>query len=366
MFLRRVVAIFIALLVFVGLIGMAFAAHESTVYFFYGQGCPHCAIVENYFEENRMYDAYAIDAREIYFNRENALLYTNLMSELGVPREERGVPAVVMGETVIVGDQPIISRFEREADVFLAEQEVEEVAKPEAEHFDEAGEQGLNLTIAAVLAGAVVDAINPCAFAVLIILMTTILASGDHRKALRAGLAFSVSIFLSYFLMGLGLYRALTAGSLGATAFRVVGWLAIILGLLNLKDWLWYGKGFLMEVPMSWRPRLKGLLQSVTNPAGAFGIGFLVSLFLLPCTSGPYVVILGMLAKQTLQLQAMSYLVIYNLVFVSPMLLITFLVYRGLSPQKVEELRQKRLKTLHLVAGILLLAMGIAILKGWV
>jgi cytochrome c biogenesis protein CcdA len=166
--------------------------------------------------------------------------------------------------------------------------------------------------------------------------------------------------------MGLGLYRALGTGGWGQVFFKIVGWLAILLGILNLKDWLWYGKGFLMEVPLSWRPKLKSLIASVTSPAGAFGIGFVVSLFLLPCTSGPYIVILGMLANKVMQAKAWLYLVIYNLVFVSPMVVITWAVYKGFDPMKAEEMRQKRLRTLHLIAGVLMLVMGVVILKGWV
>ena len=167
----------------------------------------------------------------------------------------------------------------------------------------------------------------------MIILMTTILATG-HAKALAAGLAFSTSIFISYFLMGLGLYKALSLGGVADWFFKIIGWVAIVMGLLNLKDYFWYGKGFLMEVPMSWRPSLKGLIRSVTSPGGAFAIGFLVSLFLLPCTSGPYIVILGMLAKRVLDVKAISYLFLYNLIFVSPMVLISVAVYRGFDPNK--------------------------------
>lgn len=196
--------------------------------------------------------------------------------------------------------------------------------------------------------------------------MTSILATGNARKALKAGLAFSLSIFISYFFMGLGLYKALSLGGISDIFFKIVGWLAVILGLLNLKDYFWYGKGVLMEVPLSWRPAMKGLIKSVTDPKGAFFIGFLVSLFLLPCTSGPYIVILGMLAKRVLDIKAISYLLLYNLIFVSPMVLISFAVYRGFDPNKAEEIRQKRLRLLHLIAGVVMIGMGLIIVKGWI
>ena len=143
--------------------------------------------------------------------------------------------------------------------------------------------------------GAAVDAVNPCAFAVLIILITTVLAAGGRRKALQASLALSLSIFLSYYMMGVGLYSAIAAAGVTRALYIAVTILAILIGLFNLKDYLWYGRWFVMEVPPGWRPKLKALIGRITSVPGAFLIGFVVSLFLLPCTSGPYIVILGLL-----------------------------------------------------------------------
>lgn len=362
MLLKRLFAVlFIIPLVFVFAIS-AHAEENSKIYFFYGTGCPHCAQVEKFFEDEKLFDTYPIDKREIYFNRDNAILFNDILDRLNIPSNERGVPTVVIGDKVLVGDKPIMENFKIYADESLQNIDKAEKAKPDPESF----EQKPNLTLAAVIVGSLVDAINPCEFAVLIILMTTILATGNSKKALLAGLAFSVSIFISYFLMGLGLYKALSLGSVSGWFFQIIGWLAILLGLFNLKDYFWYGRGFLMEVPLSWRPRLKNLIHTVTSPGGAFAIGFLVSLFLLPCTSGPYIVILGMLAKNTLNIQAVLYLLLYNLIFVSPMIIISLAVYKGFNPAKAEEIRQKRLRTLHLITGIIMLAMGVIILNGWI
>ena len=60
-----------------------------------------------------------------------------------------------------------------------------------------------------------------------------------------------------------------------------------------------------MEVPLSWRPKMMKLIQSVISPCGAFVIGILVSLFLLPCSSGPYMVILGLLKSTNIGLKGL-------------------------------------------------------------
>lgn len=333
-------------------------AQEKQIYYFYGTGCPHCANVDQYFLENGFYKKYPIQKYDVYFDRDASVLYNETLDSLNYPKTSRGVPAIVVGETVFVGDKPIIDGFEAAAYSYLESGNVPsslEVNKSES-----------SLTLPLVIGASIVDAINPCAFAVLIILMTTVIARGGGRKALKSGVAFSVSIFISYFLMGLGLFKAIELGGFSGGVFKIVGWLAIALGILNLKDYLWYGKGFLMEVPMSWRPKLKSSIQSVTSPMGAFFTGFLVSLFLLPCTSGPYIVILGMLAKNPLDTTALLYLVLYNLIFVAPMIAISVAVYKGFDPKKAETERQKRLKLLHLIAGIIMILMGMFILVGYV
>ncbi len=338
------------------------AANSLQIYFFYGTGCPHCSQVEEYFEKENIYTKYPVIKKEIYFNKDNALLFNTLLDNLKILNNARGVPTVVLGDKALIGDKLIIDNFINEADKYLlnnSEQSKKDIPS-------DTKEQKLNLTLFAVIMGSLVDAINPCEFAVLIILMTTILLTGNAKNSLKSGLAFSASIFISYFLMGLGLYKALSLGGFSNFFFKIVGWLAIILGLFNLKDYFWYGKGFLMEVPLSWRPKLKSLIGSVTNPKGAFLIGFLVSLFLLPCTSGPYIVILGMLAKRVFDFQAILYLLLYNLIFVSPMILISWMVFKGFDPNKAEEIRQKRLRTLHLIAGLIMLVMGFVLLKGWI
>jgi len=183
---------------------------------------------------------------------------------------------------------------------------------------------------------------------------------------MRAGLAFTLSIYISYFLFGIGLFSALQITGIYYWFYKIIGILAIIIGLANIKDYILYGAGgFVIEIPRSWRPTLKNLLSKVTSPLGAFIIGFVVCLFELPCTGGPYLVILGLLAEKTTILSAIPSLLLYNLVFVLPLLIITFAIYFGYSNvSKATEWKDKNLRILHLVAGIIMLALGIIITLG--
>lgn len=227
----------------------------------------------------------------------------------------------------------------------------------------------LNLTPWAVVCGAAIDAINPCEFAILILLMASMLiGEGNRKKALLTGLAFIAAVFISYFLMGIGLLEFIRHYTLSFSGYfyKIMGGLAIIIGLLNVKDYFWYGKGVLMEVPQRWRPKMKELIRRVVSPWGGFLTGLLISLFLLPCTSGPYIVILGMLATKTTFFTAFLYLILYNLIFILPMTIIVLAMYFGLPPEKAEAWRKEKIRLLHLIAGIILLALGGVILGGWI
>jgi cytochrome c biogenesis protein CcdA len=231
------------------------------------------------------------------------------------------------------------------------------------------GLRSLNLTPVAVACGAAVDTLNPCKFAVLILLMASMLISGENKKALKAGLMFTLAIFLAHFLIGISIFQIISHYTISFSGifYKIVGVIAVIIGLLNIKDYFWYGGGgFIMEVPQSWRPKMKGLIRGITTPWSAFLIGLLVSLFLLPCTSGPYAIIIGLLAVKTSVFKAFLYLLLYNLIYIIPMLAIILAMYYGLSPEKAENWRKNKIRLLHLIAGLVMMALGIVTLAGWI
>lgn len=352
--------------------------NEVHLVYFYGEGCPHCAGLESYLESiKETYPSLKVESYDVYFHNENRVLFEELCSAFGT--EIKGVPTTFIDDKVIVGfSNSVGNSIETEINRCLNEtceypldkvsdgntSDIIEVVA-DSSPSEEPGKTELKkkLTIPAVISAAAVDAINPCAFAVLIILLTTILTASNKKRALFSGLAFSLSIYIAYFLMGIGLFSAIQAAGLTRGFYILVAILAIFVGLFNLKDYLWYGKWFKMEVPMTWRPRMKLILKGVTSPAGAFFVGFLISLFLLPCTSGPYIVILGLLANVATRNYAIMLLLLYNLIFILPMVLITFGIYFGFTDVKqAEEWRGRKLKVLHLIAGIIILLLGIGML----
>ena len=139
----------------------------------------------------------------------------------------------------------------------------------------------------------------------------------------------------------------------------------MIIGALNIKDFFMYKPGGIVtEMPIFMRPKVKKIIKKITSSKGAFITGFIVTIFLLPCTIGPYIIVSGLLADLGL-LGALPWLLYYNAVFVLPMLIIVGIVYYGFA--KVDEVsgwKQANIKVLHLIAGILLFLVGFALLMG--
>ena len=220
---------------------------------------------------------------------------------------------------------------------------------------------------------ALADSVNPCAIAVLtMVLMAILIQNPEKRKrVLCGGLAFVASIYIGYLFYGVviiqlfkGFAELLRENSV--YIYNGLGILAMVMGALNIKDFFMYKKGGIAtEMPIFLRPKVKKIIQKITSPLGAFIIGFLVTLFLLPCTIGPYIIASGLLSDLG-TLGALPWLLYYNLLFILPMLIIVGLVYYGFTKvQDVSGWKERNIKKLHLIAGILLFAVGFALLMGW-
>ena len=229
------------------------------------------------------------------------------------------------------------------------------------------------LTFAKITMLALADSVNPCAIAVLAMILMTILMHNPEKKkrVLYSGLAFILSVYIGYMAYGLIItqfFRSF-AELLRVNAvyvFNGLGIFAMVLGALNVKDYFMYKKGGMAtEMPMFLRPKVKNGIDKITSPSGAFIVGFIVTLFLLPCTIGPYIIASGLLAELGF-IGAIPWLMYYNLIFVIPMVAIVFLV--AFSFRQVEEVsgwQKKNIKRLHLISGILLFLVGLALIAGW-
>lgn len=88
----------------------------NKVILFYGDGCPHCAIVEKYIEENKIKDKISFAQKEVYYNQSNAKELEEKAKICGLPTDSIGVPFLWNGEKCLIGDQDIIDFFKQKTD----------------------------------------------------------------------------------------------------------------------------------------------------------------------------------------------------------------------------------------------------------
>jgi len=390
------------------LLGIGFA---QDYIFFYGNWCSHCAKVEEFLKEHDVFDKFKIQEKEIYFNGANRKEFLEYGEKLWIAPEDMWIPLLIVNNentcTNLVWDKKIIDYFTEK----IAEENIDNAPKTCTSSEPITGSLKLydksilslqettdpipvmseplssvswamisweNIQSGAVadieevpptlkeklwffaimLPAAISDSINPCEFAVIILLLWTILIrTKSRRKVILTWLAFSLAIFISYFLLWIWLWK-IFASTTNTNVVKIIAWsLGILVWLANLKDVFRYGKWFVMEVPFSRRARLKTIIQDITSPIGAFCIGIVVSLFLLPCTSWPYITILSYLsAEQVDKFWGIIYLLVYNVFFILPMVIITLLV--SLWKAKTEHLATMKDKynwLIHLIVWLLML-----------
>lgn len=230
-----------------------------------------------------------------------------------------------------------------------------------------------NISILKVLGLALTDSINPCALSVLLMMLIAVTTyhPKDRKQILWSGLAFIGAVFITYFIYGLLIVKAFELlqafSNIRLYLYKGLAVGAIILGLLELKDFFFYKPGSIgTEMPLFMRPKVQKILAKITSPLGAFGLGLFVTLFLLPCTIGPYIILGGMLSFGDF-FKSIPILSFYNIIFVLPMIIIVLLIFFGSKDIKqISNWKEKNIRIIHLIIGIIFLLLGVAMLLGWI
>ena len=209
----------------------------------------------------------------------------------------------------------------------------------------------LSLTVSLSLA----DSVNPCTIYLYTILLiaASIASIGverrvNYRRVVAVGLAFALAVLMGYLLLGLGLITFVS--SLPKIFFTAVGvgfGLWVIYSALTGRERVAAKKSMVRLLPKA----SKSLLFS-------FALGLLATFTLLPCSAGPYIVFAGIASKLSM-IQAAILLVIYNLVFISPLIIVLMAILLGVSRQSVRDFLIKYNRVLSIIAGLLLIAIAL-------
>ncbi len=211
--------------------------------------------------------------------------------------------------------------------------------------------------VSVIVLSALADSINPCVLYIFTVLLIIASILKNKKRALSIGLFFILAVFMVYYLLGLGLVNVLSSSPY---IKYVVGGLAFLLG-----SYLIYGG--LREETVSLEPEflrtsLVKKIRKVTSEPAAFIAGLISGLTLLPCSSGPYIVALTLLAQESTTMKLL-FLALYNFIFVLPMIIILITLYFfSLTKWREFFFNKKRINILSLVEGIVLVTLGVFIL----
>ena len=139
--------------------------------------------------------------------------------------------------------------------------------------------------------------------------------------------------------------------------------LGIIFIFINIAEVLLRREIFTLAIPGSQKDAIDRYIKKASVPS-AIVLGGLVAMVELPCTGGIYLAILGLLGDRMTLAEGIPYLLLYNLIFVLPLVLILMVMYWGGTPERLEEFRSGSKRWVRLVMGIVMVVLGGAMLLG--
>jgi cytochrome c-type biogenesis protein len=227
------------------------------------------------------------------------------------------------------------------------------------------------VTIGTVVVGGLIDGINPCAFTVLLLFITAMLATlqastvaginAARARIVGLGAIYTASVFLTYLALGVGLLATSALFSRFHAPARVGALLAIGMGLWMLKDY------FLPDVgPRLAAPKIVGqwtmdAARKMTVPALVVG-GFLIGLCTVPCSGAVYLAVLSLLSLQASALAGFAYLVLYNLMFILPLIVLLIAASARPTLNRLAHWNLHHKEWVRLMLGASVVLMGILIL----
>jgi len=338
-------------------------------------GCPHCETAKGFINELRA-ERPSVNIRIYDIAEDPAALrrLKSLAAERGMT--QLGVPAFVIDGELIVGfrsndttGSEIRERLDRQDADGGRSSAIQE--RFQAPWFGEVRVSDMGLPLFTVILG-LLDGFNPCAMWVLLFLLSLLVNLHDRRKmALLAGVFVMVSGLVYFAFMAAWLSVFLVVG-ISRTLQVSLGAVAMLVGVVNLKDFFALHQGVSFSIPEFAKPvfyaRVRRILQAedmVGALAGIVILAVLVNLIELLCTAG-----FPALYTQILSLRHMppweyyGYLALYNLAYIFDDSLMVAIAVMTLSHTKLQNRAGSWLK---LVSGVVMAALGAVLLihPGW-
>jgi len=350
--------------------------------YFYQKGCPHCDRA-NYLLKYLLKKYPHLNIKDIDLNTSDGKrLNETLSNRLNLPSEKRLIaPSIFIGNDYLSPEEvteskveSLIHKYEKVETKAALEVGKEEIQKAEESMINRFKSLGLFT----VLSAGLIDGINPCAFATLIFFISYLTFVGrKKREILWVGLGFSGAVFATYLLIGFGILSFIQHLSFLSLFSRIVYLItiaiALILGIYSLYDYIQLKRGRPSEMKLQLPDFLKKRIHKIIREESksnryflaALVSGFVVSILEFTCTGQVYLpTILFVTNIPSMKTSAVSYLLLYNLMFIIPLLIIFGTVYWGVTSEQLAFFLKKRATTIKLITSLLFFALaGILILS---
>jgi thiol-disulfide isomerase/thioredoxin len=349
---------------------------QIVLYYFYSDTCPHCQEAKPFVESLGRKDWIELQAREVTENRDHAMMYVGMAGQLG--EKARSVPAFFycgqmrvgydLAETtgaIILEDleacraDPSGYIAARAPDLQATRPVPADTDLPVLGNID--ADKWALPVLTVVIAG--LDAFNPCAFFVLLFLMSIMVHAGSRARMMLVGAVFVTISGLVYFaFMAAWLNAFLLIGELRAVTL-IAGLVAVGLALFNIKDYFWFQQGPSLSIPESKKPglfqRMRALVGEKSIWAVLSGTALLAvaaNSYELLCTAGfPMVYTRILTLREVDPVVYYLYLALYNFVYIIPLLIIVTVFVLRFGQHKLSEREGRVLK---LLSGMMMLALG--------
>ena len=392
--------------------GFAFAKDVPQLILFYWETCPHCKNEEWYIEELKSEYEFDVVWYEVFFNKDNLKVLEvyskkfwkdftwvpivimwddylewedynwtkELLEKYAEKKSESDIKTDTNPDTKTTRPEPAQTTWDIKIDVTELWNENDFLTWTEASTWDETmtqlswdnqsveflGKEISMKTVWPIVFWIIlwfVDGINPCMFWVLIFLLTYLVSVGSRKKVLYSGLIFVITTFVLYFgimyLMHNLLFSTMALLPYIAYIKYTIWWIAIILWVIEIKDYFFYGKWISLKIPSSIKPTLEYITKKWTYMS-AFVLAVLSTFVELPCTIWIPLAYVWAVADNVNIFLALW---IYNFFFIVPLLIIVFWIYYWLSAFKSDENGQMAIndvsskKIMRLIAGIVLIVL---------
>ena len=354
---------------------------EVVVDYYYSPGCSQCRkFIETTVPavEKSLGLSLTLRRHDIFnsqqFETLIALVDTDTMSDIDLPV----IHIQATGE-LLEGEKEINRSFEKAVQRAAADRESNEQQTAENGSIPVDNEPSPSpvqkMAAVPVFVAGLIDGVNPCAFVTILFLVSAFTVAGKtRREILITGIFFTAAVFISYLLIGLGLFTALYKLEAFPVAAAVIRYLLVALlfslAVLSLFDYIQVKRGkpgnITLQLPASFKRRIHESIRNrrhaVSMGGAAFILGFLVSLFELACTGQIYFPTIAYMVKTDASTAGIFYLLLYNVGFIIPLAVVFGVTYAGIGSEKLVTVFNRNLGVVKLLTAGVFVFFGLAML----